>query len=89
MDKCKYCTSDEIGDIPDDAKWIFEKNHIEIGKIGNIPIWFDLEIGPISGEKDQCDIVLFNLDPDGVVDEEYAWKLDFKYCPMCGRRLNI
>ena len=85
MKKCKFCYLEENGDTPSDRKNIYYKKNIKFSPCKQHSVQL---FG--TSKNDKADFCLFIYEHDGfsikkVNIEQY---LDFKYCPICGRKLN-
>lgn len=72
---CRYCRTEENGDIPDDAEDIVDLN---IGKILGAPLQVECYIN-----EDK-----FHVYFTGAGDFFKAKSKKINYCPMCGRELR-
>lgn len=72
MGKCKYCYLLPDGDIPEDTKDILDKN---ISRV------LDIRIGNAGND---FGIIVQNSKKELL----YQHDLGFKFCPMCGRKLE-
>lgn len=76
MIKCEYCMSEQKGDLPDGL--IYTKNLKDFS-----PLFGESAMDIRFDEYDVC----YALWSDHC-EEVDRQRLDFKYCPMCGRKLK-
>ena len=91
--ECKYCYTNGDGWEPDDRKNIIDWKKVKIpmplilettdGR-SNVAIKKEVEICLGAGCDGEYKFILYSEEEE----EIYTKNLGFKYCPMCGRRLN-
>lgn len=99
--ECKYCKLDSEGCSTDGTMWLIDKTftrEIEVnGKIFNnsfsVKTKYDVQmLCTIGFEKNHPHLWMstyMNISEDDKGEEYFFCNLKIKYCPMCGRRIEI